>query len=925
MLELNVKMSIIQDTVAGPGTTICTMTTTGGIAPYVYSIFDDVSVRDTYTISGNKVVTTRVINVNEALNFAVHVVDQSDPQDSATSGLLMPIMQAAAQNMFNKTDVIYKITKDINLYGKALTIPANCTLDFQGGKFIDGYIVGNNTKIIAGINQIFDYVQLSGTFIVNNSYPEWFRAASSSSATDYIQAIQFALDAFKHTNIVTDINLGGGTLTIPTGCTLNFQGGSFINGTVIGDSTKTNLLLSVFDGDFIFGNEYHNYSTDINHPVIIENMKCIFHKHFILNSYLSFKNCHVEGIDTSIDVTNLYDRDKHEGNGTPTYYTKVAILLDGGSLSNSTITFNNSSTKTFDKAYKIFVTLLRSNAVVYNCDFKDFTSSVYGNLTIINIWHDSLSNVDNCSFSNMSSVAVGTIGGSAPGQPSGGSVRAITIDFWTTDPYLGLTNISNCSFSDIRSVDNSGTEVKHDCDGVYITGTADGVIGYYRDVFIQSCVFTNVRKRAIKVQAEGVVIDNCQFNYDMPNQSTLIDSIIGFMSHNLTMRKSTITTLDTSYNIIHLYSGNLVIDNCSVNTLGSLLLNSVLSQTVKIDNCNIVCKNRLAYHGADLIGTGTNDIKILNSTLDIGESLRGQDGNICLYNNCIIDTANLKEAHSFAPGSTSYFEGITVKDSILNFDISDIDTNVALIEFTKELNFNNNKVNINSNQSTPSVGMVFKSSYNVEGLNINIDTVYFTQTHNSSLMMFNGITANATSPCYIKNIDLSTFGSIQSISCNVGSPTTFVTFENIRVDTENNQYLLLYGIKNVIFRNIYSIPNTYSDSGITINYTLPSNIIFERVYLKPSTQSAGQDFLKAIRSIGGEGYILNTIDNVIRRKYIFDSGQEVFLSISNTNISGETPTLQPTDAGVSKYHISNKKYILWNGTNWVNMDGSALA
>lgn len=722
-----------------------------------------------------------------------------------------------------------------------------------------------------------------------------------------------------------DYDLNGQTITIPANCTLDFQGGSFINGTVIGDSTKTNLLLSVFDGDFIFGNEYHNYSTDIDHPVIIENMKCIFHNHFILNSYLSFKNCDVEGIDTSIDVTGLYDRDEHEGNGTPTYYTKVAILLDGGSLSNSTITFNNSSTKTFDKAYKIFVTLLRSNAVVYNCDFKDFTSSVYGNLTIINIWHDSLSNVDNCSFSNMSSVAVGTIGGSAPGQPSGGSVRAITVNFWPTDPYMGSTNISNCSFSNIRSVDSSGTEVKHDCDGIYIAGTANGVIGYYRDVFIQSCVFTNVRRRAIKVQAEGVVIDNCQFNYDMPNQSTLIDSIIGFMSHNLTMRKSTITTLDTSYNIIHLYSGNLVIDNCSVNTLGALLLNSVLSQTVKIDNCNIVCKNRLAYHGADLIGTGTNDIKISNSTLNIGESLRGQDGNICLYNNCIIDTANLKEAYSFAPGSTSYFEGVTVKDSILNFDISDIDTNVALIEFAKELNFNNNRVNINSNQSTPSAGMVFKSSYKVEGLNINIDTVYFTQTHNSSLMMFNGITANATLPCYIKNIDLSTFGSIQSISCNTGSPTTFVTFENIRVDTENNQYLLLYGIKNVIFRNIYSIPNTYSDSGITINYTLPSNIIFERVYLKPSTQSVGQDFLKAIRSIGGEGYILNTIDNVIRRKYIFDSGQEVFLSISNTNISGETPTLQPTDAGVSKYHISNKKYILWNGTNWVNMDGSALA
>lgn len=922
MLELNVKMSIIQDTVAGPGTTICTMTTTGGTAPYVYSIFDDVSVRDTYAISGNRVVTTRVINVNEALNFAVHVVDQSDPQDSATSGLMIPIMQAAAQNMFNKTNVIYKITKDINLYGKALTIPANCTLDFQGGKFNDGYIVGNNTKIIAGINQIFNYVQLSGAFVVDNSYPEWFRAASSSSATNYIQAIQFALDAFKHTNIVTDIDLGGGTLTIPTGCTLNFQGGSFINGTVIGDSTKTNLLLSVFDGDFIFGNEYHNYSTDIDHPVIIENMKCIFHNHFILNSYLSFKNCDVEGIDTSIDVTGLYDRDEQEGNGTPTYYTKIAILLDGGSLSNSTITFNNSSTKTFDKAYNITVTLLRSNAVVYNCDFKDFTSSIYGNLTIINIWHDSLSNVNNCTFSNMSSVAVGTIGGSAPGQLSGGSVRAILIGFWTTDSYLGLTNISNCSFSNIRSVDSSGTEVKHDCDGIYVSGTAGGVVGYYRDVFIQGCTFTNVRKRAIKIQAEGVVIEDCQFKYDIANQNTLMDSVIGLMASNLTIRRSTINSLNTSYNIIHLYSGSLVIDNCNVVTLGSLLLNSALTQKVKIDNCNISCKNNLAYHGADLIGTGTNNINVLNSTVDIGKtSLRGQDGNICMYSNCVINTNNFKEAYSFVPSSNTYFEGVTINNSVLNFDISDITANVSLIEFSKKLYFSNNEVNINSNSEASSTGYVFKSSYNVEGMDINIDTVHFTQTHNSSLMVFNGIAANASTLCYIKNIDLSTFNAVQSISCNTGSATTLITFEDIRVDVENNQYLLLYGIKNVLFKNIYSIPNTYSDSGITINYTQPSNIIFENVYLKPSTRSGGQDFLKSIRSIGREGYLLNTVDSVIRRKYVFDNGQEVLLSANNTDISGDTPTLQAADAGVSKYHTTQEKYILWNGTNWLNADG----
>lgn len=227
MLKLDIKMSLIQDTTAGPGTTICTMTTTGGTAPYVYSIFDDVSVRNTYTISGNKVVTSRVINSSEALNFAVQVVDQSNPQEEATSGLMIPIMQAAAQSRFSKANVIYKITNDVCLYGGVLTMPANCILDFQGGKFIDGYIVGNNTKIIAGINQIFDYVQLSGTFDVDNSYPEWFGAVPNSSTTNCTQAIQFALNSFKCVTLsaglpyyVQPINGNDYILSIPEGVTL---------------------------------------------------------------------------------------------------------------------------------------------------------------------------------------------------------------------------------------------------------------------------------------------------------------------------------------------------------------------------------------------------------------------------------------------------------------------------------------------------------------------------------------------------------------------------------------------------------------------------------------------------------------------------------------------------------------------------------
>lgn len=61
----------------------------------------------------------------------------------------------AIQDKFNKPNVIYKITKDIDLEGGTLTIPSGCTLDFQGGSFSNGNIVGN-VKIKGNTVNIFD-------------------------------------------------------------------------------------------------------------------------------------------------------------------------------------------------------------------------------------------------------------------------------------------------------------------------------------------------------------------------------------------------------------------------------------------------------------------------------------------------------------------------------------------------------------------------------------------------------------------------------------------------------------------------------------------------------------------------------------------------------------------------------------------------
>lgn len=79
----------------------------------------------------------------------------------------------AIQDKFNKPNVIYKITKDIDLEGSTLTIPAGCTLDFQGGSFSNGTIVGNNTlvKNCRDKNLQFFNIKLLGTFKGIEVYP----------------------------------------------------------------------------------------------------------------------------------------------------------------------------------------------------------------------------------------------------------------------------------------------------------------------------------------------------------------------------------------------------------------------------------------------------------------------------------------------------------------------------------------------------------------------------------------------------------------------------------------------------------------------------------------------------------------------------------------------------------------------------------
>lgn len=96
------------------------------------------------------------------------------------------------KTILNKENTIYKIVRNIDLEGETFTLPADCTLDFQGGKIINGTINMHNTKILPQGCVIEDYITASigghyakgqCFFDKNINKPKWWTGTKWVDAT----------------------------------------------------------------------------------------------------------------------------------------------------------------------------------------------------------------------------------------------------------------------------------------------------------------------------------------------------------------------------------------------------------------------------------------------------------------------------------------------------------------------------------------------------------------------------------------------------------------------------------------------------------------------------------------------------------------------------------------------------------------------
>ena len=120
-------------------------------------------------------------------------VKVGDIMQKSQSANVKLIKNRELSEQLTQTNTVYEVESDFDLKGKRISIPEGSSLRFIGGSIKNGALVGNNSIINAGNEQVFDSdVELTGYWASNQINVCWFGAKND---IDYNST-----DAFKAAN-----------------------------------------------------------------------------------------------------------------------------------------------------------------------------------------------------------------------------------------------------------------------------------------------------------------------------------------------------------------------------------------------------------------------------------------------------------------------------------------------------------------------------------------------------------------------------------------------------------------------------------------------------------------------------------------------------------------------------------------------------
>lgn len=238
----------------------------------ISSILSTVTFPSKEMYSGNMLADLPTSLTPDKVGFSQFVLDRTYKR---------PVFWDSYSNVFRTADGNKALERRVTSLAELDVLTAKLTVDDRG--YVVYYTVTTSYLTWRGTN----WTNEDGSLFSKVKY------IKQTNTIDILN-IMFSYSGVIY-KICADIDLGGGTLTVATGSTLDFQGGSFSNGTIIGNCKITGNVSNIFGDNLIL------FSTSNSNLQIIDSNQC---KILANNSFISLSKRELLKVD---DITSLFD------------------------------------------------------------------------------------------------------------------------------------------------------------------------------------------------------------------------------------------------------------------------------------------------------------------------------------------------------------------------------------------------------------------------------------------------------------------------------------------------------------------------------------------------------------------------------------------------------------------------------------------